>query len=306
MTVRSWLAILIVPMTISVFGASPQQPAQVPQATIRTRVELVNVVFAATDRNGKAVPGLKAGDFQVFEDRKPQAIDYFSDWTQGTEVPLTIALLVDTSASVKSKLEYEKQTASDFFRHVLRQDRDIALIIQFDSDVNLVQDFTQDPDRLNAALDTLRAGNSTAFYDAIYLAVNEKLKNETGRKVIVVITDGTDTSSKIKDKEAIEVAQRNDVIIYGIGVRDEYGESFGVLKKFAEDTGGSFFSPSARLEELRSAFQAIGQDLQGQYSLAYRSTNDKNDGAFRSIELRCKVPGVRLRARKGYYAPKAK
>jgi Ca-activated chloride channel homolog len=304
--VRAWLAILIVPVTLSVFASIPRQTAQVPQATIRTRVELVNVVFSATDRNGKVVSGLKAGDFQVLEDRKPQAIDYFSDWTQGTEVPLTIALLVDTSASVKSKLEYEKQTASEFFSHVLRRDRDIALIIQFDSDVNLVQDFTQDPERLNAALSTLRAGNSTALYDAIYLAVNEKLKDETGRKVIVVITDGTDTSSRIREKEAIEVAQRNDVIIYGIGVRDEYGESFGVLKRFAEETGGNFFSPSARLEELRKAFKAIGGDLQGQYSLAYRSTNEKNDGAFRSIELRCKVPGVRLRARKGYYAPKAK
>ena len=132
-----------------------------------------------------------------------------------------------------------------------------------------------------------------------------KLKQETGRKVIVVITDGTDTSSKIKEKEAIEVAQRNDVLIYGIGVRDEYGVSFGVLKKFAEDTGGSFFSPNTRLAEIRAAFLSIGEDLKGQYSLAYRSTNPKRDGAFRTIELRCKVPGVRIRARKGYYAAKA-
>ena len=195
---------------------------------------------------------------------------------------------------------------AEFFRSVLRKDRDIALIIQFDSDVNLVQDFTQDPERLDAALGTLRAGNSTALYDAIYLAVNEKLKDETGRQVIVVITDGTDTSSKIKEKEAIEVAQRNDVLIYGIGVRDEYGESFAVLRRFAEDTGGSFFSPSARLSELRDAFHAIGVDLQGQYSLAYRSNNEKRDGSYRSIDLRCKVPGVRIRARRGYYAPKAK
>jgi VWFA-related protein len=282
-----------------------QQQVQVPRTTIRSQVELVNGVFTATDRNGKMVSGLKTEDFQVFEDKKPQPIDYFNDWTQGTDVPLTIALLIDTSASVKSKLDYEKQTASEFFRNVLRKDRDIALIIQFDSDVNLVQDFTQDPERLEAALDMLRAGNSTALYDAIYLAVNEKLKDETGRKVIVVITDGTDTSSKIKEKEAIEVAQRGDVLIYGIGVRDEYGESFGVLRRFAEDTGGSFFSPSARLTELRDAFRAIGADLQGQYSLAYRSTNEKKDGTFRIIDLRCKAPGIRIHARRGYYAPKA-
>jgi VWFA-related protein len=306
MVIRSVLALTMVSLTLAVAAPTPQQQVQVPQTTIRSQVELVNVIFTATDRNGKMVSGLKAGDFQVFEDKKPQTIDYFNDWTQGTDVPLTIALLIDTSASVKSKLDYEKQTASEFFRNVLRKDRDIALIIQFDSDVNLVQDFTQDPERLDAALDTLRAGNSTALYDAIYLAVNEKLKDETGRKVIVVITDGTDTSSKIKEKEAIEVAQRSDVLIYGIGVRDEYGESFGVLRRFAEDTGGDFFSPSARLSELRDAFRAIGADLQGQYSLAYRSTNEKRDGSFRSIDLRCKVPGVRIHARRGYYAPKAK
>lgn len=306
MLIRSMLALMILPMSLALARQAPQQKVQVPQTTIRTQVELVNVIFTATDRGGKMVSGLKAEDFQVFEDRKPQTIDYFNDWTHGTDVPLTIALLIDTSASVKSKLDYEKQTASEFFRNVLRKDRDIALIIQFDSDVNLVQDFTQDPDRLEAALDTLRAGNSTALYDAIYLAVNEKLKDETGRKVIVVITDGTDTSSKIKEKEAIEVAQRNDVLIYGIGVRDEYGESFGVLRRFAEDTGGRFFSPSARLAELRDAFQSIGADLQGQYSLAYHSTNEKRDGSFRSIDLRCKVPDVRIHARRGYYAPKSK
>lgn len=306
MITRSVFALAMLSLTMAAELPNPQQQVQVPRTTIRSKVELVNVVFAATDRDGKMVSGLKAEDFQVFEDKKPQTIDYFNDWTKDTEVPLTIALLIDTSASVKSKLDYEKQTAAEFFRSVLRKDRDIALIIQFDSDVNLVQDFTQDAGRLEAALDSLRAGNSTSLYDAIYLAVNEKLNQETGRKVIVVITDGTDTSSKMKEKEAIEVAQRGDVLIYGIGVRDEYGESFGVLKRFAEDTGGSFFSPSARLAELRTAFRAIGTDLQQQYSLAYRSTNEKRDGSFRSIDLRCKVPGVRIRARRGYYAPKEK
>jgi VWFA-related protein len=150
-------------------------------------------------------------------------------------------------------------------------------------------------------------GEGTSLYDAVYLAVNEKLKEETGRRVIVVITDGTDTTSKIKEIEAIEVAQRSDVLIYGIGVRDaEFGESFGVLRRFADETGGSFFSPNARLSELREAFRAIGEDLQGQYSLAYKSTNEKKDGTYRNIDLRCKVPGVRVRARKGYYAPQPK
>jgi VWFA-related protein len=277
-----------------------------PQTTIRANVSLVNVIFTATDRSGKVVAGLKAEDFILAEDRKSQTIDYFSDWTQGSDIPLTIALLLDTSGSVKTKLDFEKRTASEFFRNILRQDKDLALILQFDSDVNLVQDFTQDPDRLTAALDSIRAGNSTALYDAVYLAVEEKLKQETGRKVIIVITDGTDTSSKVKEKEAIEVAQRNDVIIYGIGVRGTDAISFDVLKGFAQDTGGQFFSPGFKLEEIRAAFKAIGADLQGQYSLAYRSTNTVRDGSYRRIDLRCKLPGISVRARKGYYAPSAK
>ncbi len=273
------------------------------QTTIRAEVALVNVIFTAVDRSGHHVAGLKADDFMVFEDRQPQKIEYFSELGKGSEVPLTIALLIDTSGSVKSKLGFEKETAAEFFRSVLRKNRDLALIIQFDSDVNLVQDFTNDPNLLINALDTLQAGNSTALYDAIYLAADEKLKEETGRKIIVVITDGEDTSSRLKDKAAIEAAQKSDVLIYGIGVRSEMGTNFGVLKRFAEETGGVFFSPRARFQEIQAAFRAIGEDLQGQYSLAYSSTNPKKNGAFRSIELRSKVAGVRVRARRGYYAP---
>ena len=145
----------------------------------------MNVIFTAGDRNGSSVSGLKADDFLIFENGKPQKIEYFSDMTQGSDVPLTVALLIDTSASVRSKLDYEKVTAAEFFKSVLRKNKDLALIIQFDSDVNLVQDFTEDLDRLTAALDSLRAGNSTALYDAVFLSVDDKLKNETGRKVIV-------------------------------------------------------------------------------------------------------------------------
>jgi len=288
-----------------VCASAAEAQGQNPQTTIRTEVALVNVIFSATDHGGKPVRALTADDFLVFEDKQPQKIEYFSDLSKGTEVPLTIALLIDTSGSVKNKLTFEKQTAAEFFKDVLRRNKDLALIIQFDSEVNLVQDFTEDPNRLIAALDTLQAGNSTALYDAIYLAVDDKLKGETGRKVIVVITDGDDTSSKLRKEEAIEIAQKNDVLIYGIGVRGDYGANFGVLKKFAEETGGNFFSPRARFSEIQAAFKAIGEDLAGQYSLAYSSTNKKKDGTFRSIEVRCKTSGVRVRARKGYYAPKA-
>jgi VWFA-related protein len=280
--------------------------AQDPQTTIRAEVALVDVVFTAIDRNGHPVHGLKAEDFEIFEDKGLQKIEYFSELGKTSRVPLTIALLIDTSGSVKNKLDYEKTTAAEFFKEVLRPEKDLALIIQFDSDVNLVQDFTQSQNDLLNALDSLRAGNSTALYDAVFLAADEKLKQEVGRKVMVVITDGEDTSSKMRKEEAIQAAQKNDVLIYGIGVRgDEYGTNFGVLKKFAEETGGAFFSPRAKFTEIQAAFRAIGEEIQGQYSLAYSSTNKNKDGAFRSIDLRCKVKGVRVRARKGYYAPKS-
>jgi len=277
---------------------------QQSQTTIKAEVALVNVVFSAVDAHNHPLPGLKADNFMVFEDGQRQDIQYFADMAKEQDISLTIAFLIDTSGSVKSKLPSEVATASEFFHDVLRKNRDLALIIQFDSDVNLVQDFTNDLDQLIRALKTLRAGNTTSLYDAIYLAVSEKLNGEVGRKVIVVITDGDDTSSRLRMQDAIEAAQRNDVIIYGIGVRGELGAKFGVLKKFAEETGGSFFSPHAKLSEIQAAFRAIATELQGQYSLAYSSKNKKRDGSFRSIEIRCKLGGVRIRARKGYYAPK--
>jgi Ca-activated chloride channel homolog len=281
-----------------------QALVQDPQATIRAEVALVNVVFTVTNSNGIPVSGLRAKDFQILEDKQPQKIDYFSELGKETDVPLTIALLIDTSASVRDKLDFEKTTAAEFFTDILRPKKDLALIIQFDSEVNLVQDFTQDKNVLIKALNSLQAGNNTSLYDAIYLAAEDKLKKEIGRKVMVVISDGEDMKSKLRKEDAIEAAQKNDVVIYGIGVQTE-GTNFGVLKSFAKETGGAFFSPRATLGEIKSAFQSIGKELQGQYSLAYVSSNKKRDGSYRTLDLRCKTGDVRIRARKGYYAPRS-
>ena len=290
-------------LVFSVIGTEDGISAQEPQTTIRTEVGLVNIVFTVIDKDGRSVPGLKADDFQVFDNKKPQKIEYFSDLGKSSDLPLTIALLIDTSGSVKDELEYEKSTAMEFFKEILRPKKDLALIIQFDSDVNLVQDFTQSYDDLLHAMHSLKAGGSTSLYDAVYLAAEEKLKHETGRKVMVVITDGDDTISKVRKEEAIESAQRGDVLIYGIGVQTEEA-SFRVLKKFAEETGGAFFSPHAKQAEIRDAFRAIREDIRGQYSLAY-GLNAKEDGSYHALDIRCNVGGVRVRARKGYYAPKA-
>jgi Ca-activated chloride channel homolog len=302
---RVSVCLVVTGLALPAVGVPAQEPkrASEPQATIRAEVALVNVVFTVTDRAGKAVTGLTVDDFLVFEDRRPQKIEYYSEFAEASEVPLTIGLLMDTSGSVKRKLEYEKHAAAEFFDSVLRRNKDLGMLMRFDSEVQLVQDFTEDPDRLIAALDDLKAGNSTALYDAIWLAV-EQLKREVGRRVIVVITDGDDTSSRVRKEEAIEAAQMADVLIYGIGVRGDFGANFSVLKKFAEETGGAFFSPKARQSEIETTFRTIGQDLKNQYSLAYVSTNAKKDGTFRAIDIKPKKPGLRVRTRRGYYAPR--
>jgi VWFA-related protein len=297
--VFSTLAVLLILVSIG-----PRTFSQESMPTIRAEVSLVNVVFTIIDKQGKHLSGFKPNDFEVFEDKHPQKIEYFSQMGKGSDVPLTIALLIDTSASVQHTLEFEKSTAAEFFKEILRPAKDLALIMQFDSEVNLVQDFTQDQKALTRALKRLEAGNNTSLYDAIYLAAEEKLKKEIGRKVMLVITDGEDIGSKVRKAEAIEAAQRNDVVIYGIGVLGNEGTNFNVLRSFAKETGGVAFTPHAKFSEIQAAFQSIGRDIQGQYSLAYVSTNPKKDGAYRAIDLRCKTRGIQIRARKGYYAPK--
>jgi VWFA-related protein len=285
-------------------SSGPRIFSQERQANIRTEVDLVNVLFTVSDSHGQLIHGLKETDFQIFEDKKPQKIDFFSELGKETSLPLTIALIIDTSGSVKDKLDFEKETASEFFNEILRPKKDLALIIQFDAEVNLVQDFTQDPKVLLRALNTLKAGNATSLYDAVYLAAEEKLKNEIGRKVMVVITDGEDNKSKVKKEEAIEAAQKANAVIYGIGVQGSEGTNFFVLKSFAKETGGAFFSPQSKFTEIQAAFKSIGREIDGQYSLGYVSTNTKKDGTYRAIDLRCKSSGVKMKVRKGYYARK--
>jgi len=274
------------------------------QNTIRREVSIVNIPFSALNKDGVPVTGLNAGDFSVLENGDPQEIEFFSETAKSDEVILTIALLIDTSGSVKDKLRYEIDTAAEFFNEILRPNKDLALIMQFDSEVNLVQDFTQNHDDLVRALSSLRAGNNTSLYDAIYLAAEEKLRFEAGRKVMVVISDGEDTSSLVSREEALEAAQKSDALIYGIGVRGRQSRgSFGDLEKFADQTGGAFFSPRAEFKEIQETFRRIGTDLRGQYSLAYVPTDKRKDGTFRRIEIRCNKRDVRIRARRGYYAP---
>ena len=281
-----------------------QKPPEV-EGTLKVSVDLVNVVFAVSEGNNRFVSNLNKEDFLVEEDGKPQTISYFA---REVTLPLTLGLLIDTSPSVEPILEIEQSTAMEFLRAVLRK-QDLALVMNFDRSVTLLQDFTSDLRRLEKAIRSVSIGGGTSVHDAIFLASDEKLKGETGRKAIILISDGGDTTSKLKMKEALEAAQRGDIIIFAIstpvvGPMMMGGGDSSTLKKYSESTGGRAFFPS-KAQDFKKCFDAIQEELRSQYVISYTSTNAAKDGSFRSIKIN--VPsqkGLKVRAKKGYYAPK--
>ena len=275
------------------------------QPAFRARVEMVNILCTVQD-HGRYVDNLTRDDFEIYEDGKKQDIRYFARETGEDAQPLNVMMLVDTSGSVKDKLFFEKQAAMAFLEETLRKNKDMAAIIQFDSEIMLDQDFTFDLKLLDSALKDIRAGGATKLYDAIWLAVSDLLSDQVGRKVIVVLSDGDDTHSDVTDDDAIKIAQDHDVVIYGIGVRGgRYNSNFGKLKQFARETGGLFFNSKASLDELRSAFAKINAAVKNQYSIAYVPTNAARDGSFREITIKLRRSGLKVSHRKGYYAPKS-
>jgi len=284
-----------------------QQPgARISDQTYRVSVDLVNVFCSVWDRNSNAfITTLTRDDFAIYEDNKKQEISNFS---RETNLPLTVALLIDTSQSVAPKLKFEQQAATNFFYSVLK-DRDRAMLLEFDSGVTLVQDFTNDANKLAKQIKTLRAAGGTALYDALYLACDEKLIREVGRKAVVILSDGEDMSSKATFDAALEMALKAEATIFAISV--SRGGFFGVgqnksgdrvLQQLAEETGGRIFFPF-KVEELEEAFQQIGGELRSQYNLGYFSANTQRDGTYRKIEVKLAEKGLRTRYRKGYYAP---
>jgi len=269
-------------------------------------VDLVNIFCSVWDKNTNSfVTNLTKDDFAVYEDSKKQEIRNF---VRETNLPLTLALLIDTSQSVAPKLKFEQEAATSFFHSVLR-DVDRAMLIEFDSGVTLVQDFTNDPNKMAKQLKTLRAAGGTSLYDAVYLASDEKLIRETGRKAIVLVSDGEDQNSKMNFDQALEVALKAEATIYSISVNR--GGFFGVgstkdgdrvMKQLAEETGGRAFFPF-KVEELDDAFRQINQELRSQYNIGYLSNNSNRDGTYRKVEIKIGEKGLKISYRKGYYAP---
>lgn len=309
------LAVVLTNQHLARPGQTPSQqtppvgaklPPRVSDQTYRVNVDLVNLLCSVWDKNTNAfVTNLAKEDFAVYEDNQKQEIRNF---TRETNLPLTIALLVDTSGSVAPKLKFEQDAAISFFQSVLR-DQDRAMLLSFDSGVSLVQDFTNDPNKLSKQIRTLRAAGGTALYDALYLTSDEKLIRETGRKAVVILSDGDDTASKIAFEPALEMALRAETIIFSISVNR--GGYFGVgtdkggdkiLKRLAEETGGQALLPF-KVEDLEDSFRQINQELRSQYSIGYLSSNSRHDGAYRKVEIKLAEKGLKLNYRKGYYAP---
>jgi Ca-activated chloride channel family protein len=276
------------------------------QLTLKVGVDLVNVLFTVTDRKGRLVSGLKESDFAVEEEGRKQEILHFSG---ENELPLTIGLLVDTSPSVRPVFPEEKTTAIAFLESILRNG-DLAMVIGFDRSVTLVQDYTESPKYLRSAIDDLEIGGGTSLFDAVYLATGEKLAKETGRKAIVLISDGEDTTSKVPLNDALIAAHKSDSVIYSISNGGGFGRlrSGGgdprTLRKLSEETGGDVFFVRNQ-GDFERIFATIERDLRSQYSLAYRSSNTAQDGKYRRIKIIPRDPSLQIRARKGYYAAKS-
>ena len=307
---RVLLAVISAVAAMSAMALAWQAPApeNTRQQTISVYVDLVNVLFTVTDKKGKFIPDLKQEHFKVFEDGRPQTITNFS---AETNLPLTIALLVDTSGSVRDRLRFEQEAAIEFFYSTLIRGKDQALVITFDSGVDVIQDYTDDPETLSNSIRKMRAGGGTSLYDAVYLAATEKLARQNGRRIMVVISDGDDNSSRLSMTEVLESVQRNDIVIYTIstnagglgGESNSRGDK--ILKRFAEETGGKMFVPF-KLQDLNSNFRNISDELRLQYALAYRPTDLVPDGGFRKIRIEPADKRYVVRARNGYYAPRSR
>jgi len=326
-------------------------------------VNIVNVLATIRDREGRIVTNLSKDDFILEEDGKPQQITNFF---RQTDLPLTIGLLVDTSVSQRRLIDEEQSAALHFFDHVLRPERDLAFLIQFDSDVVMLQDLTSSQNDLEEALNRLevpgrpsfarrpfnrssKAGNGlgtgssqfpwpggggqyppiggpsqgkpagTLLYDAVFLAADEVLRNEAGRKTIILISDGLDQGSKVSQKEAIEASHRADCIIYSIRYYDQGfyrgmggpgivlggpgSEGYSALKDLSSQTGGGAYDVSKKMG-LTEIFDQIQEELRSQYSLSYTAAPGAKAG-FRKIKLRTKDKNLKVQTRSGYYSKPA-
>jgi len=285
-----------------------------PPGQIRVQVNLVNLFATVRDKHKAIVTGLKQDDFQVYEDGQLQEITNFS---AESNLPITLGILIDTSGSEYYMLSGEKEAGSRFLGRVLRKG-DLAMIMTFDTDVDLLADFTDDRGLLDRAINRAQinvpvggvivqgplpssGSGGTNFYDAVYLAAHDKLSDEAGRKAIVVLTDAEDTGSKLQLGDAIEAAQRTDTVVHILLVAADGGDQ-SVARRLTDDTGGRMIIVRNE-RNLEQAFDQISEELRSQYTIGYTPTNKKHDGSYRKIRVEMKNKDYSVLTRRGYYAP---
>lgn len=290
-----------------------QQPPQTPQApSFRAGVELVSMNVTVTDASTRFLTDLEQEDFSVYEDGVKQDITLFNR----TNLPIALALLVDTSASMETRLPIAQEAAIGFARKLRPQD--LAEIVDFDSRVVVLQGFSNDVSALEQAIRRTSAGGSTSMYNAIYIALKDLKKavatstEDIRRQAIVVLSDGEDTSSLLPFEEVLDLAKRSETAIYSIGLRSGEGtlsttsrgfkEAEFVLRQLSQETGGRAFFPSQALE-LNNIYGLIAEELSSQYTLGYTSRNNKRDGSWRRIVVRVNRPSTQARTKQGYFAP---
>lgn len=273
-------------------------------SVIKIKTSLISVLVSVTDQKGNLANNLLKDDFEILENGVPQEIQTFG---REDSIPLRLALLFDISLSVKPRLKFQQQAATKFFKAVLRP-VDKAALFSFSHDVIVEQDFTSDTNQLATATKELKAKGGTALYDAIYLA-SERLSKGTGRRVIVILSDGVNMISRTNLETSLRMAEKADAAIYAIYTVERLPVETGAvsgedeLKKICERTGGEVFFPKDTLD-LDEVFKQLSAVLRAQYALSYTSNNEQYDGSYRKLDVKVKNPELKVRARKGYYAPK--
>jgi Ca-activated chloride channel family protein len=294
------LALVLAPL------AAAQAPAPTPTPlTLGVEVDVVSLTAVIHDKAGRFVKGLGPADVTVFEDGVRQEVTYFREASAaaaaGERIPLSVVLVLDTSGSMGRNLSFLQEAASSFLAKLEPGDR--ALVVQFNETVKSSADFTDDLDRLENFVDSLQSWGATSLFDAIQYAL-VRIRDEPGRKAVVVFSDGADTSSQAREEDVVAIARAVEATVYSVGIRSGSGlqarSPRGFLRKIARETGGEFFFPE-RIGDLLKTFAAISAELKAHYLLAYSPTRPP-DSLFREITLKVARPDVEVRMRKGYFA----
>ena len=291
-------------------AASAQQPPVIPEED-RNRIVLdvarVNMLYTVSDKKGRFVTDLTRDDFQILETKREQKI---LEFTAESDLPLRLGILIDSSNSIRDRFRFQQEAAIEFINQVVRPRQDKAVIVSFDSSAELVADLTGDTDVLSKAIRGLRPGGGTAMFDAMFYACRDKLMQDQPRhkfrRAMIVLGDGDDNASRYTRDQALEMAQKADVVVYAISTNNTKIDRDGdkVLRYFAEETGGVAFFPF-KVQDLSQSFENISNELRHQYNVLYRPDPMKTDGLYHKVDI--KVKGRKelvVRARKGYYAPK--